>query len=137
MFITIPGYGPYWAGWSSENHAEPIPARFTAELEAAWTVGGIIVDRRGKAGRRRARSVPASNSRNVPASTRQIGIGTRLTTDAAGKWHFDSVPVSMSEVHVEIDHPSFMPIRRSLARREFGIEPRPAADRARSCWIVA
>ena len=40
VFITIPGYGPYWAGWSSETHAQPIPPRFTAELEAAWSVGG-------------------------------------------------------------------------------------------------
>ena len=46
--ITIPGYGPYWAGWSSEDHAEAIPSRLTAELEAAWSVGGIIVDAEGK-----------------------------------------------------------------------------------------
>src|SRR5262249_3776384 len=25
VYITIPGYGPYWAGWSSENHDQPIP----------------------------------------------------------------------------------------------------------------
>ena len=48
VFITIPGYGPYWAGWSSESHAQPIPSRFTAELEAGWSVGGIIVDSDGK-----------------------------------------------------------------------------------------
>ncbi len=48
LYITIPGFGPYWAGWSSESHAEPIPPRFTAELEAAWSVGGIIVDAEGK-----------------------------------------------------------------------------------------
>ena len=46
--ITIPGYGPYWAGWTSETHAQPIPPRLTAELEAAWSVGGIIVDGAGK-----------------------------------------------------------------------------------------
>ena len=51
VFITIPGYGPYWARWSSANHDEPIPARFTAELEAAWSVGGIIVDPTGSRSR--------------------------------------------------------------------------------------
>ena len=48
VYITTPGYGPYWAGWSSESHAQPIPPRFTAELEAGWSVGGIIVDAEGK-----------------------------------------------------------------------------------------
>ena len=51
--ITTPGYGPYWASWSSESHDEPIPSHFTAELEAGWSVGGIIVDSGREAGRRR------------------------------------------------------------------------------------
>src|SRR5262249_3593087 len=48
LYITIPGYGPYWAGWSSEIHDQAIPAHFTAALEAAWSVGGIVVDADGK-----------------------------------------------------------------------------------------
>ena len=51
-----------------------------------------------------------------------MGGGTDQKTDAAGKWHFDSVPVSMSEVFVDINHPGFRPIRRPLTRGEFGIE---------------
>ena len=51
-----------------------------------------------------------------------MGSGARAKTDAAGRWRFDSVPVSMSEVFVEINHPSFMPVRRPLTRGEFGIE---------------
>ena len=122
VFITIPGYGPYWTGWSSENHDEPIPARFTADLEAAWTVGGIVVDPDGKpvAG---VEVRPSIEFKKRPGDTRQFGSGARAKTDAAGRWHFDSVPVSMAKVHVEIGHPSFMPIRRYLERREFGIEP--------------
>ena len=122
VFITIPGYGPYCARWSSANHDEPIPARFTAELEAAWSVGGIIVDPDGKpvAG---VEVAPSIEFKKRPGDTRQFGSGARATTDAAGRWRFDSVPVSMAKVHVEIGHPSFMPIRRFLERREFGIEP--------------
>ena len=44
VFIEIPGYGPYWAGWSSDRRTQPIPPRLTAELEAGWSVGGIVVD---------------------------------------------------------------------------------------------
>ena len=122
VFITNPRYGPYWTGWSSETHAEPIPPRFTAELEAAWSVGGVIVDAGGKP----AEGVevhPSIEFKKRPGDVRQFGSGARAKTDAAGKWHFDSVPVSMAAVHVEIDHPSFMPIRRSLNRGEFRIEP--------------
>ena len=122
VFITIPGYGPYCTRWSSANHDEPIPARFTAELEAAWTVGGIIVDPDGKpvGG---VEVAPSIEFKKRPGDTRQFGSGARATTDATGRWRFDSVPVSMAKVHVEISHPGFMPIRRYLERREFGIEP--------------
>ncbi len=121
VFITIPGYGPYWAGWSSETHAQPIPRRFTAELETAWTVGGIVVD----PDRKPVEGVEVSPSiefKKRPGEGRQLGSGARAKTDAAGKWRFDSVPVSMGEVHVNFDHRGFMPVRRQLARREFGVE---------------
>ncbi len=49
-------------------------------------------------------------------------IGAEVKTDAAGKWHFDSVPVSLGEVHVAIDHPAFMPLRRTITRGEFSLE---------------
>jgi beta-lactamase regulating signal transducer with metallopeptidase domain/protocatechuate 3,4-dioxygenase beta subunit len=126
--ITIPGCGPYWAGWSSDSYAQPIPHRFTAELDAAWSIGGIVVDADGKpvAG---AEVRPSIEFKKPPGDTRQFGSGARARTDAAGRWHFDSVPVSMADVHVQIIHPSSMPFRRELARREFGIEPgrEPAA----------
>jgi len=121
-FITIPGYGPYWAGWSSENHAQPIPSRFTAELDAGWSAGGIIVDADGKP----IEGVtigPSIEYKRRPGDVRPMQGGTVRKTDAAGKWHFDSVPVSMSEVFVEISHHGFRPIRRPLTRGEFGIEP--------------
>jgi beta-lactamase regulating signal transducer with metallopeptidase domain len=121
VFITIPGYGPYWAGWSSETHAQPIPARFTAELEAAWSVGGIFIDGAGKVVEG-VKIRPGIEFKKPPGDARQMGSGARVQTDAAGKWRFDSVPVSMSEVYVEINHPDYTPVRRSLARGEFGLE---------------
>jgi RNA polymerase sigma factor (sigma-70 family) len=121
-FITIPSYGPYWAGWSSESHTQPIPSQFTAELEAAWSAGGIIVDSQGKP----IEGVtigPAIEYKKRPGDVRQMRGGKDQKTDSAGKWHFDSVPVSTNEVFVEINHPGFRPLRRSLTRGEFGIEP--------------
>jgi protocatechuate 3,4-dioxygenase beta subunit len=122
VYITTPGYGPYWAGWSSKRHDPPIPPRFTAELDTAWSVGGVVVDADGKpvGG---AEVHPSIEFKKRPGEARPLYSGARAKTDAAGRWRFDSVPVSMVEVRVNIDHPRFMPLRRDLARREFGIEP--------------
>ncbi|WP_159452171.1 M56 family metallopeptidase [Singulisphaera sp. GP187] len=119
--ITTPGYGPYWAGWSSESHEELIPSRFTAELEAGWSVGGVIVDAAGKPVEG-VKIHPNLEFKKRPGDHRQFGVGTTLKTDVAGKWHFDSVPALMGEVFVEIDHPDYKSLRRPLTRDEFGIE---------------
>ena len=42
--------------------------------------------------------IPSVEFKKRPGETQQLAFGTRLKTDAAGKWHFNSVPVSMSEV---------------------------------------
>ena len=112
----------YFARWSSEGHADPIPPRFTVELDAAWSIGGIVVDAEGKPVTG-ATVWPSLLFKTRPDDTERLSIGTTLKTDVAGRWQFDSVPVSISEAHVNIDHPSFQPVRRQLARTEFGIEP--------------
>ncbi len=119
--ITTPGFGPYWASWSSENHDEVIPRAFTAALEAGWSVGGIIVDPEGKPVEG-VTVAPHIEFKKRPGDLRQLASGTRLKTDAAGKWRFDSVPVSMSEVFVGIDHPHFKSADRARGRGGFGIE---------------
>ena len=86
-------------------------------------MGGIVVDADGKPVAGVTGPSQHRISRNAPARPSKCGSGARATTDAAGKWHFDSVPVSMAEVHVSVDHPGYRPLRRQLARRDFGIEP--------------
>ncbi len=122
VYIKIPGFGPYWAGWSSESHRQTIPPQFTAELEPAWSVGGIIVDGAGKP----IEGVtigPSIEFKKRPGETQQLASGASVKTDRAGRWHFDSVPVSVAEVGVSIAHPKFKPVNRLLSRREFGIDP--------------
>lgn len=119
--IMTSGYGPYWARWSSQSHVESIPTHFTAELDAGWSVGGIIVDAAGKPVEG-ATVHPSIEYKKRPGDYQQLGIGSALKTDAAGKWRFDSVPVAMGEVHVAIDHPNFGAVRRPLSRGEFGLE---------------
>ena len=119
--ITTPGFGPYLVCWSSESRPEPIPARFTAELEAGWSVGGVIVDTDGQPVKG-AKIHPGIEFKKRPGDRGQMGVGTELQTDAAGKWRFDSVPVSINEISVNIDHPAFRPVLRQMTRGAFGIE---------------
>jgi beta-lactamase regulating signal transducer with metallopeptidase domain/uncharacterized GH25 family protein len=121
VYIVTPGYGLFVAGWSSENHAESIPSHLTAQLEMGWSVGGIVVDAAGKPVEG-ATIVPRVVPQKPPGDVRQSVFGMRVTTDAAGRWRFESVPVSMSELSVVVDHPEFMPTIRQLTRGEFGIE---------------
>lgn len=118
--ITNPGYAPYWAAWSSNAHAEPIPAAFTAELDAAWSVGGMIVDHEGKLVEG-VKIHPNIKFKKRPGDTGELYLGAARTSAADGTWRFDSVPASQSEVFVEISHPDFRPNRRSLTRGEFGL----------------
>ncbi len=122
FFIESPGYGPYWAGWELREFAESIPPTLTAELDPAWSVGGIVVDDVGKPVKG-ATLHPNIEFKKRPGDTKQLSGGKEAKTDADGKWHFECVPISMSDVHVEIHHPQFKPGWRTLTRAEFGIAP--------------
>jgi beta-lactamase regulating signal transducer with metallopeptidase domain len=119
--VTTPGYGPYFASWSGDNPSQLIPATFTAELESGWSVGGVMVDDTGKP-IADAEIQPSIKFKKRPGDVEELGVGASVKTDSNGKWHFDSVPASKLEVFVEINHPGYMPLRRSLTRSEFGID---------------
>ncbi len=125
--IKQSGFGPYWVAWSSGSHPQSIPREFTAELEAAWSVGGTVVDSDGKPidG---VSVAPSVDFKKRPGDTAQLGVGTHIATDAEGKWRFDCVPNSKSEVFVAFNHPDFRPVRRPLTRSEFGFARGQAAE---------
>lgn len=119
--VTAPGYAPYYASWSPDNPSQPIPAKFTAELESGWTVGGVMVDEAGNpvAG---AEIQPSIQFKKRPGDVKELGVNARAITGPDGKWHYDSVPASMSEVHIEVHQPDYMPLRQQLTRNEFGVD---------------
>ena len=118
--IQQPGFGPYWAEWDSTDHPEPIPSEFTAELDAAWTVGSVIVDADGVP-IKGAKVNPGIKFKKRPGDFKDLWLGTSVETDAQGRWTFASVPASMGEVFVSINDPNYKPLRRSLPRSEFQV----------------
>lgn len=119
--IKTPGYGPYWAGWSSSPVKQTIPASFTAQLDRAWRVGLIVVDETGKP-IEGVQVHPSIKYKKRPGDFDELHMGARMKTDADGKCSFASVPESLDSVFAEISHPEFMPDRRRLTRGQFAIK---------------
>ncbi|WP_165069100.1 carboxypeptidase regulatory-like domain-containing protein [Paludisphaera rhizosphaerae] len=119
VFVDIPNYGPFWAGW---RRAEAIPPRLTASLDRAWIVGGVIVDAAGKP-IEGASVRPSVQYKTSPDNPAVVLLGQTVTTDATGAWRFDKVPGGLNEVHVEINHPNYRPNRPSLTWARFGLAP--------------
>jgi hypothetical protein len=119
--IEQPGFGPYFARWSTAEHADPIPERFTAQLDAGWSVGGIVVDDKGEpiVG---VEVNPRVKFKKRPGDLQDVVGGSSIKTDAAGRWRYDCAPQSLAEFEVEINHPQFEPLSRTLTRGDFEIK---------------
>ncbi len=119
--IKTPAYGPYWADCLADYRDKTVPNELTAQLEAAWSVGGIVVDEEGRpiAGVEIRSGI---DYRKRPGDNQQLRIGDEFKTDEQGAWSCDSVPVSLDSVFVEVTHSDFAPNRRRLARAEFEIK---------------
>jgi len=118
-FVNTDGYGPYCTQWDAPKTGEKIPSEFTIELDDAWTVGGVLVNEVGE---------PIANAEVHPSlefkkrKRRQLGVGTRLTTDAEGRWQFGQVPVSKRELTVQVHHERYKPFYVSLSRDKYGLD---------------
>ncbi len=118
--IYVDEYGPYWAGWSGPEELPSLPTQFTAQLDAGWSVGGVIVNGEGQP-IEGAEVRPSVEYKKRPGDLSQFGVGRRVKTDAEGRWRFNHVPASKSDVWVEIDHPEFKPLRMSLPQSQFKV----------------
>ncbi|NND97281.1 MAG: carboxypeptidase regulatory-like domain-containing protein [Pirellulaceae bacterium] len=118
--VEVPGYGPYYGHWNPKQTGVALPPKFTAELESAWTVGGIVVDEQGKpvAG---VEVDPSIKFRRRPGDTGSTGVGTRIFTDDRGQWQFEMVPDSKADVWVEVSHREFKPHRLALSRDKYAL----------------
>ncbi|QDU47748.1 M56 family metallopeptidase [Gimesia panareensis] len=135
LFIQIPhqmqrfnlsikkrGFGPYWAGWNVSEYPQAVPDEFTAILDQGWSVGGIVVDEAGKP-IKGAKVSPSVKFKKRPGDTSTLGVGTKITTDAEGRWRYDYVPGSKPDLHIDVNHPEFRSWRGRLSREKYGLKP--------------
>lgn len=92
--VKEPGFGPFSARWETGSP----PETFTAELESVWSIGGVVVDEKG---------FPVEGAEVDPsirfkqrAGDTPYYVGDRVRTDPEGKWRYDNVPESMTDVGV-------------------------------------
>ena len=121
--VMTPGYGPYRAEWSSDKDSIIVPAKFTAELEAGSSVGGLVVDEEGQPIQgARIRRLVGITYKVRPGGTAPGEVSPRIMTDETGKWRFDNFVNSATGpwgVGVVVDHPDFVP-KRQMAGSGFG-----------------
>jgi protocatechuate 3,4-dioxygenase beta subunit len=118
--ITKLGYGPYWAEWTSDAHPQTRPREFTAQLDAGWSVGGVVVDETGEP--IEGVSVhPSIKFKKRPGDTDDLHVGTNISSASDGSWRYDHVPDASAEVHISLDHPDYAPLRQSVPRDGFAI----------------
>ena len=116
--IKADGYGPYWAEW---DHTER-PATFTAKLDLARIVGGVIVDERGQP-IAEAEVHPSVDFKKRPGDTSRIGVGAQIRTDQQGRWSYANLPRAVNSFGVEINHPQFKPQIATLSAETFELKP--------------
>ncbi|WDQ15359.1 carboxypeptidase regulatory-like domain-containing protein [Rhodopirellula sp. P2] len=114
--IVSEGYAPYWLAFDTNKNSMPDSA--TARIEAAWAVGGVVLDPGGRP-IEGAEVHPSLPFRMPPTATRSLHVGTTIKTDAKGRWRYGHVPISKRDVAVAINHPKFGPVRTNLSRSEF------------------
>ncbi len=122
IFITIPGFAPYWAGWDLKANSEPIPTELTAK-------GGVRVDRRWDRCRRRREADRQCSDylrdriHKAARATRGNGASATCGGPTIEESGLSRVPSSLDAVPVEINDPNFMTQRLTLSRALFSIAP--------------
>ena len=120
--IEPAGYARYRAHWGWSSRPNSIPASFTAVLDAAWSVDGLVVDEAGK---------PITESTNFAADHLQASAG-RLASRSCSQRHkrprqddgglIACRPLDRTSSLSFGPDPSFRPVERSLTRSDSGPE---------------
>lgn len=110
--VSRHGYVPKYVSWSKwqKDNIEDIPSEYTARLERAVTIGGIVVDES---------AMPISNVKLVFNGPSPAGVDDRERptimgnyhkefTDEMGRWSCSHVPDELSQIYYELVHTNYI-----------------------------
>ena len=113
--IVIPGFGPYRANWSGKDDSQMVPEKFTEKLDSSWSVAGTVVDHDAHPVEGVTIRFEIIQNKKRPGDQSRRMLDRTVTTDAAGKWRFDSVSTPLA-VRLEFNHPDFTPFTNGFNR---------------------
>ena len=104
--VSVDGYVPTRVSWGGSRDEDPVPPRFTLELERGTSIGGVVRDEDGNplAGTQ-LRTSAVTNQQSL--RTRPFVVNQVTTTDTAGKWRYDNLPGEIQDVSIRLNHPDY------------------------------
>ena len=118
--VELSGYAPFLAEWENAGAADPIPAKYTVWLDPGRTIGGVVQDGDGEPIEGVAVR-PFFNVKLREERTHQMGAGTRIKTDATGRWIYASLPTDVQQLPITYEHPGYIVQRASEPVSKFSI----------------
>jgi beta-lactamase regulating signal transducer with metallopeptidase domain len=118
--MIIPGYAPYWAMWWDSQR---VPEELTVQLDAAVSIGGIVVDSDGVPieGVSVSPQIYYKTPKEILSNTGTV-TSQKTKTDADGKWRINSVPESMETVWTTFGHPEYRSQTDTVSVRRFRLD---------------
>ncbi|MGD1085173.1 MAG: carboxypeptidase regulatory-like domain-containing protein [Verrucomicrobiota bacterium] len=133
--ITKEGYVPKFITWakSRQDKISDIPAEYTAKMDKASTIGGVVKDQDGQpvAG---ARILFSGLDTSGPLEREKTTLAPNYhaeRTDENGKWQCDLVPRDFEDMVFRVDQPDFLPALFGCEGSDSGggdVTRLPAAD---------
>jgi len=121
------GYVPTQVAWRNYTTKEPVPDKFTLELEKGTTIGGIIHDEAGQ-------PIPGVTVFLLIHRKGEDANNSRITTaiwdfpvktDEDGRWHCDVAPKELDDPWIRLSHPDY------LSDEMYGMTPKPPLAKLR------
>ncbi|HEY7120113.1 MAG TPA: carboxypeptidase regulatory-like domain-containing protein, partial [Tepidisphaeraceae bacterium] len=120
------GYVPTQLTWRNDNTKDPVPDKFTLEVEHGTTIGGIIHDEEGKP----VEGVTVqlilrrkNESSNACVTTAIWDFPCR--TDEQGHWTCDIAPKDLEAPMIRLSHPDY------ISDEMYNMTPAPPIDKLR------
>jgi hypothetical protein len=105
------GYVPKYVSWSEyqQDHIDEIPDEYTAKLDPAVTIGGVVVDEQDMPipGMKIVFSVSGPIASRARERLTMMGDYHTEVTDARGRWSCSHVPPRFGMIDYRLVHPEF------------------------------
>ena len=104
------GFVPKLITWNLDQPSFNLPGDFTLKMEKVHTIGGVVRNDAGQpvAGAQVVLIIRGSSMGGMAQQVFNDIWEQRVTTDPAGRWHFDEAPADLRSLLVTLEHPDYV-----------------------------